>query len=331
MEFTTVSNLPQKISRIGLGTWAMGGSLWGKSDDQDSIDTIHLALDSGINFIDTAPGYGFGRSEEIIGKAIKQFGKRDDIVIATKCGLNLINQTDVFRDSTRSSLLAEIELSLKRLQIDYIDLYQVHWPDTMTPQAETAALLLEFIQSGKIRAIGISNYTLEEIIEFSKIAPIHAVQYPYNLFEREAETVLFDYCIEHKLASIGYSSLCRGMLTGTLTEDYDFEDLRKNFDPKFRNPYFHQYLICVGRLKQWVWEKHRRSLVSLAVRWSLDKGINIALWGARKPKELEPLNDVLNWHLSESDFLEIDQIIGESISDPIGPHFMSPPSRKIAL
>jgi len=130
------------------------------------------------------------------------------------------------------------------------------------------------------------------------------------------------------MTSLGYSSLCRGMLTGTLKEDFEFEELRKNFDPKFKKPHFPQYLVCAGRLQQWVKDKYNRSLVCLAVRWSLDKGVNVALWGARKPEELDPIEEIFGWKLTKEDFQEIDSIIAETIADPIGPQFMSPPSRK---
>lgn len=327
MEFTRIPNLHPQVSRIGLGTWAMGGSLWGHSDEEESIKTIHRALDLGINILDTAPGYGFGQSEEIIGKAIKLYGKRENVIIANKFGLNLENKTDVFRDSRPKSILAEIDSSLKRLQTDYIDLYQVHWPDIHTPQTKTAEVLLNLLEQGKIRAIGVSNYSLEQIEEFKMVAPIHAIQHPFNIFEREAEATVLAYCQEHQLASIGYSSLCRGLLTGALKEDDEFEDLRKNFDPKFKKPHFPQYLICVGRLQQWVADKHKKSLVCLAIRWSLDKGVNIALWGARRPEELDPISNILSWKLTEEDYAQIDQIIRETVTDPIGPQFMSPPIR----
>ena len=328
MEFTTIPSLSQKVSRLGLGTWPMGGSLWGDSDEQESIRTIHHAFHLGINFIDTAPGYGFGQAEEIIGKAIKQYGHRENVIIASKFGLNLDRQNDVYRDSRPASILKEVETSLKRLQVDYIDLYQVHWPDPHTPQEETAKVLRKLLDQGKIRTIGISNYSLQEIEEFTKYAPIHAIQHPFNIFEREAESTILSYCLKHKLTSVGYSSLCRGLLTGTLKEDQKFEDLRKNFDPKFRKPHFSQYLVCVGRLLQWVEDKHHQSLVSLAIRWSLDKGVDIALWGARKPEELDPIQSILNWRLTKEDFEEIDQIISETVKDPIGPQFMSPPLRR---
>ena len=328
MNYTSIPNLQVKASRIGLGTWAMGGSLWGASDEKESIETIHHAIDIGISFIDTAPGYGFGQSEEIIGKAIKGFCNREELIIATKCGLNLAEECNVFRDSRAESILTEVNASLKRLQVDYIDLYQVHWPDEHTTQEETATILNELFHQGKIRSIGVCNYTLDEIKEFSCFAPLHAIQHPFNIFEREAEQAILPYCKANKIASLGYSSLCRGLLTGTLKEDFEFEDLRKNFDPKFRKPHFPQYLICVGRLEQWVKDKHHKSLVALAIRWSLDKGVDIALWGARKPQELDPIKEIVGWELKEEDFKEIDLIISETIQDAVGPQFMSPPKRQ---
>ena len=306
----------------------MGGSLWGETDEHESIRTIHHALGLGINFIDTAPGYGFGLSEKVVGQALRLYGQRDKVAIATKFGLNLQQETDVYRDSRRQSILRELEQSLDRLQVDYIDLYQVHWPDLDTPQEETAGVLKELLDAGKIRAIGVSNYNLEQIEAFRKVAPLHAVQHPYNIFEREAEDIL-QFCLKNNIGSIGYSSLCRGLLTGKLREDVSFEDLRKNFDPKFRKPHFPQYLVCVGRLEQWVKDKHNKPLIALAIRWSLDKGTHVALWGARQPDELDPIQDILGWTLSANDFHEIDQIIAETITDPIGPQFMSPPSRKL--
>ncbi len=329
MEYTDIPNIEQKASRIGLGTWAMGGSLWGHSDEVESIKTIHHALDLGITLIDTAPGYGFGVSEEVVGKAIKSSGKRDQVIIATKFGLNLEKETNVFRDSRKETILKDIEASLKRLQVDCIDLYQVHWPDLSTPQAETAEVLDNLLKQGKIRAIGVCNYSVEQIEEFKERAPIHVIQHPFNIFEREAEDTVLAYSLKEHLATLGYSSLCRGLLTGTLKENDEFEDLRKNFDPKFRKPHFAQYLICVGRLEQWALDKYHKPLTTLAVRWSLDKGVSVALWGARKPEELDPIHELWGWKLTEHDFEEIDQIISETVTDPIGPHFMSPPARQI--
>src|SRR5271169_798946 len=162
MEFTTIPNLKQKVCKIGLGTWAIGGWMWGGTEEKDAINTIIKALERGINLIDTAPVYGFGVSEEVVGKALKQYGKRDQVIIATKVGLSW-KDGKVFRDARKETIFSEVEASLKRLQTDYIDLYQVHWPDSTTPISETAQALNSLLKVGKIRSIGVSNFSVEQI------------------------------------------------------------------------------------------------------------------------------------------------------------------------
>lgn len=331
MEYTTIPSINKKASRIGLGTWAIGGGLWGGTDEQESIKTIVRAFEQGINFIDTAPAYGNGTSETIVGKALKEIGQRDKIIIATKCGLNL-ETPNVFRDSSRKSILREIEESLNRLQVDKIDLYQIHWPDPTTPLIETAETMLELLNNGKISAVGVSNFTIDQIDEFRNTAPIHAVQPPFNLFEREAENELLGYCLQEDIAVIGYSALCRGLLSGKMNKERNFkgDDLRKGMDPKFQSPRFEQYLSAADQLKKWVKDKYDRPLTALAIRWVLDSDVNIALWGARKPDQLRDVDAALKWELSASDFQEIDKIIEKYVKDPIEPTFMGPPVRVIA-
>ena len=179
-------------SRIALGTWAIGGWMWGGTDEQEAIRTIHAALDRGVNLIDTAPAYGFGRSEEIVGKALAQDRRRDRALIATKVGLDW-RQGDVFRNASAARVRKEIEDSLTRLRTDRIDLYQVHWPDPRVPVEQTAAALGALLEEGKIRAIGVSNFTVDQMIAFQRVAPIHAVQPPYNLFERAIERDVLPY------------------------------------------------------------------------------------------------------------------------------------------
>ncbi len=326
MEFTHIPNLKTEVSRIALGTWAIGGWMWGGTDEKNAISTIHHALGMGINIIDTAPVYGFGKSEEIVGKALKQYGNRDRVVIATKVGLNWKDQ-QVFRDSSRDRIKKEIEDSLKRLQVDYIDLYQVHWPDSKTPIAETAQILGELLKEGKIRAIGVSNYSVEEMETFQKTAPLHSAQPPFNLFEKEAEGTILAYCKSKHLATLGYGALCRGLLSGKMRPDTQFQgdDIRKK-DPKFQNPRYNEYLECVKRLDEWAKKHYERSVLSLAVRWALDKGISAALWGARKPEQLDAISSIWGWKLTLKDFKEIDEILKETISSPVGPEFMAPPT-----
>lgn len=327
MEMVSIPNLPVKASRLALGTWAIGGWMWGGTDEKQSIATILKAIDLGINIIDTAPVYGFGISEEIVGKALKQYGERENIILATKFGLSWKNQK-IYRDCRKETIEKEIEDSLRRLQVDYIDLYQVHWPDPKTPYSETAEVLNRLLSEGKIRAIGVSNFSLEQIQKFQKSAPLHSLQSPFNLFEHEMEKKELVYCINHSIATLGYGALCRGLLSGKMKINTQFEgdDLRK-IDPKFQEPRYSQYLNCVDRLKKWVTAKYQRPLLALALRWVLDKGISVALWGARKPEQLDGIKQVEGWHLTKHDFDEINQIIKETVISPVGPEFMAPPAR----
>lgn len=328
MEYTTIAHIKQKATRIALGTWAIGGWMWGGTDEKKSIATIQRALDDGINILDTAPAYGFGKSEEIVGRALKLYGKREQIIVATKTCLRW-KEGKVYRDARKDTVKQEIEDSLRRLQLEYIDLYQVHWPDPLTPFAETAEVLGQLLEQGKIRAIGVSNFSVAQMEEFQKTAPIHALQSPYNLFERGIEKSELAYCLKKKIAVLSYGSLCRGLLSGKMRADSSFQgdDLRK-VDPKFQPPRYAQYLDAVARLKEWVERKYQKNLISLAIRYCLDKGINIALWGARTPEQLIGLGGAWGWRLSSQDFAEIDQILQETITSPVGPEFMAPPARK---
>lgn len=326
MEYTQIPSLETNASRIGLGTWAIGGWMWGGSDEKEAIDCIHKALDMGITLIDTAPVYGFGKSEEIVGKAIRQYGGREKILIATKVGL-VWNEGKLSRNLSRKRILKEVDDSLSRLQIDYIDLYQVHWPDPATPISETAAVLKELLEKKKIRSIGVSNFSPEQMEEFRKFSPLHANQPPFNLFESSLEKSTLAYCLKHKIATLGYGSLCRGLLSGKMKKGAQFQgdDIRK-IDPKFQEPHFSQYLQCVQRLEAWAKQKHGRSILSLAVRWALDKGISVALWGARRAGQLRDIDEVWGWKLNDQDFQEIDQILRSSLKTSIGPEFMAPPA-----
>ncbi len=326
MEFTQIPNIEQKASRVALGTWSIGGWLWGGSDDKDSIKTILRALEKGINVIDTAPVYGFGHAEKLVGKALKEFGSRDNVIIATKAGINWENQKP-FRDCSKNRLQQEIEDSLKRLDVEAIDLYQIHWPDPNTPIEEAAEFMKGLLDQGKIRAVGVSNFSPEEMDIFRQISPLHSCQPPYNLFEREIEESALFYCLKNRIAVLGYGALCRGLLSGKMSKDRSFEgdDLRQK-DPKFQEPRFSEYLEAACRLEEWAEKKHGRPLIAVAVRWMLDKRVNIALWGARKPKQIDDVDSVWGWKLKEDDFAEIDHIIFETIKQPVGPEFMAPPS-----
>jgi aryl-alcohol dehydrogenase-like predicted oxidoreductase len=331
MEFVDIPGTSIRVSRIALGTWAIGGWMWGGSNESDAISAIHAALDRGINLIDTAPVYGFGRSEEIVGKALAAGGRRKRAFIATKVGLDW-KDGKPFRNARKARIIEEAENSLRRLQTDVIDLYQVHWPDPHTPIAEVADAMGELHRAGKIRAIGVSNFSPAQMDEFRKVAPLHTAQPPYNLFEREIERDVLPYCHDRDIALLAYGSLCRGLLSGTMSKSSRFtgDDLRKN-DPKFRAPRFAQYLAAVERLDRLANERFGRRVIHLAARWVLDRGeMNIALWGARRADQLAPISEVIGWRIDSSAMAEIDRILRETISDPIGPEFMAPPDRLAA-
>jgi aryl-alcohol dehydrogenase-like predicted oxidoreductase len=328
MEFVDIPGTDMRVSRIALGTWAIGGWMWGGSNESDAIRAIHAALDRGINLIDTAPVYGFGRSEEIVGKALAVGGRRKRAFIATKVGLDW-KDGKPFRNASKMRIIQEAENSLRRLQTDVIDLYQVHWPDPHTPIAEVAGAMGELHRTGKIRAIGVSNFTPAQMEEFSKVAPLHTAQPPYNLFERAIEQNVLSYCRDRSIALLAYGSLCRGLLSGSMSKSSRFtgDDLRKN-DPKFCSPRFEQYLAAVEELDGLARERYGRGVIHLAVRWVLDRGeMNIALWGARRADQLSSIANVLGWHIDGAAMAEIDRILQKTVKDPIGPEFMAPPDR----
>jgi aryl-alcohol dehydrogenase-like predicted oxidoreductase len=328
MEFATIVGTPLKISRVGIGTWAIGGWMWGGSDEALSIATIRAAHERGINLIDTAPAYGFGRSEEIVGKAIA--GMRDEVVLATKVGLEW-RDGKVFRNASRARIFREIDDSLRRLRTDYVDIYQVHWPDPLVDIEETADAMLALYRQGKIRAIGVSNFSVEQMERFRRVAPLHVLQSPYNLFEREIDAYVLPYCRKHDIATLGYGAICRGLLSGRMRKDtaFDGDDLRGQ-DPKFQEPRFGQYLSAVQRLDQLAENCFGKHVIHLAVRWVLEQGVTSALWGARHPDQLQPVDEVMGWMLDSWAETEIDRILREKITDGVGPEFMAPPARSPA-
>jgi len=324
-EFVKIPGTSLKVSRVALGTWAMGGWMWGGTDESESIATIRAALDQGINLIDTAPVYGFGVSEEIVGKAL--MGVRSAAVIATKVGVEW-RDGKVYRNASRNRIMAEIHDSLRRLRTDYIDIYHVHWPDPLVPMEETAGAMRELYQQGKIRAIGVSNFTVAQMQTFRAIAPLHVLESPYNLFERAIDDEILPYCLANGIATLGYGALCRGLLSGRMRPDSTFggDDLRR-IDPKFQPPRFAQYLNAVAQLDQLAQHRYQRHVIQLAVRWMLDRGISVALWGGRHPEQLHAALGLAGWSLDAAARARIEHILSSTITDPIGPEFMAPPAR----
>jgi aryl-alcohol dehydrogenase-like predicted oxidoreductase len=325
-QFVNIPATELVVSRVALGTWAMGGLNWGGTDESESIATIRAALDQGINLIDTAPVYGFGVSEQIVGKALR--GVRSAAIVATKVGLEW-RDGKVYRNATRNRIMAEIHDSLRRLRTDYIDIYQVHWPDPLVPMEETAGALRELYEQGKIRAVGVSNFSVAQMRAFRQVAPLHVLQSPYNLFERSIEAQILPFCRANGIATLGYGALCRGLLSGRMRPDTTFEgdDLRR-IDPKFQPPRFAHYLNAVGQLDQLAQRLFHRRVIQLAVRWMLDQGISVALWGGRHPVQLQAALGVDDWSLDTATKTSIDRILSDTITAPIGPEFMAPPARR---
>jgi aryl-alcohol dehydrogenase-like predicted oxidoreductase len=331
LETINIPGTSLQPTRVALGTWAIGGWMWGGSDDADSIRTIQSALDRGINIIDTAPAYGFGHSEEIVGRALAEGGRRQKTIIATKVALEW-KDGKVFRNASNARIEKEIEDSLRRLQTDVIDIYQVHWPDDATPIAETAETLGKLFKAGKIRAVGVSNFNVAQMEAFRAVAPLHTIQPPHNLFERGAEKDVLPYAAKHGIASLAYGPLCRGLLAGKMNANTTFsgDDLRCD-DPKFQPPRFAQYLAAVIALEAFARNNYGKTVLDLAIRWVLDRQpLSIALWGARKPDQLDPISRVSDWKLDPSALTAIDKILADNIKDPVGPEFMAPPVRKAA-
>ena len=298
--------------------------MWGGSDETLAITTLHRALDAGINFWDTAPVYGFGRAEEIMGRALWEGNHRDKVVLATKAGLDWRGSDGIKRNASKERILQEIDDSLRRLGTDRIDLLQVHWPDDTTPAQETAEALTEAKQAGKILAIGVSNYSPQQMEEFRKYAPLATNQPPYNLFEREIERDVLPYCRQHDIGVVSYGALCRGLLGGqiSMATHFDGDDLRQ-FDPKFHKPRLQEYLRAVHRLDE-IAHGHGRRVLHLAIRWLLDQpGVSICLWGARKPEQLDSVQEALGWHIDDTMRQEIEQAL-HLVSQPLSPEWMAP-------
>jgi len=330
MEQISIGTSALQTSRIGLGTWAIGGWQWGGSSEAASIATIRAAVERGITLIDTAPVYGFGRSEEIVGKALAEGGLRGRVQIATKVGLAWQDGV-IYRDSRPARVRREIEDSLRRLRTDVIDLYQVHWPDLETPFEETARTLEDLRREGKIRAIGVSNFSPTQMNAFRAVTPLATVQPPYNLFERAIEADVLPYARRTGLTVLSYGALCRGLLSGRMNAATKFEgdDLRQ-VDPKFQGARFGQYLAAIDALAKLARERFGKSVLALAVRWVLDQGPTIALWGARRPEQLDPLTEIDGWHIDEASRGEIDAILARTVTDPVSPAFMAPPAKRPA-
>jgi len=327
MQTIRIPGTDLEVSRIALGTWAIGGWMWGGTEERRSIDTIHAAIDKGVTLIDTAPVYGFGTSEKIVGKALAEHDGGDQIHLSTKVGLEWDDDGGVYRNGSSDRIEREIEDSLERLGRDRIDIYHVHWPDPTRPVEETARAMRRLLDQDLIGNVGVSNFTCDQMERFRAECPINVCQPPYNIFERGIESSIKPYCDRNQVALMTYGALCRGLLTGKMTLDTSFEgdDLRNN-DPKFAEPRYGQYLRAVESLQKYASDRFGRSLLDFSIRWILEMGVPIAIWGGRKPDQMDPLDRLFDWSLDGAALSAVDSILAEAVKDPVGPEFMAPPT-----
>lgn len=323
MEYAKLGQSELQVSTIAFGAWAIGGWMWGGADDKDALNAISAGLDYGITSIDTAPVYGFGHSEKLVGKAIK--GKRDKVQIFTKYGLRWDSADGVFyfesknnegktvnihRFAGKESVIKECEESLKRLGTDYIDLYQIHWPDPSTPVNETMEALDMLIQQGKVRYAGVCNYDVKELSKATENLHILSDQVPYSMLRRDIEKELVPYCVEHNIDIIAYSPLQRGVLTGKIKPGHVFND----GDTRPSTPYYsnenlekiQHFLNTINPIAK----KNDATLSQLVINWTTrQKGIICTLVGARNVQQVIENAQSLEFELPDAELQFInDQI-----------------------
>jgi aryl-alcohol dehydrogenase-like predicted oxidoreductase len=315
MEYVTLGRTGMRVSGLAFGTWQLGGD-WGPVDEREAIAAIRRALDLGINFFDTAQAYGFGASERLLGRALADElrSRRDEIVIATKGGLRR-SDGGVSRDASRASLHAGVEDSLRALGVDYIDLYQVHWPDPSVPFAETAGYLRELVDAGTIRHVGVSNFDAAQMDAFSQTLPVETLQPPYHLFRRDIEREILPYCLEHDVGVLVYGPLAHGLLTGTMGSDVAFPpgDWRRHSD-LFHGEALQRNLEAVRALDA-IAHEHGRTVAQLAIAWTLaNPAVHVAIVGSRRATHIDDSVGALDLHLDADDLARIDAVVSGAVA-----------------
>jgi aryl-alcohol dehydrogenase-like predicted oxidoreductase len=317
MQYSQLGDRGPKVSRIAFGNWSAGGD-WGGVDRAGAIDAMRAALDLGITFFDTARAYGFGAAEELLGEALRPEirSARESIVIATKGGLRDQGGLPA-RDSSPAALRRDLEASLRSLGVDYIDLYQVHWPDPATPIAETAQALDEFVREGKVRYVGVSNYDARQMTAFQQVRPIDALQPPYHLFRRDIEQSILPFAQEHGIGVLVYGPMAHGLLSGRMTETTTFapDDWRSKSET-FAGDAFRRNLGIVRRLEAFASERGT-TVAQLAIAWTLaNPAVDVAIVGARNPEQIRQTAPAADIQLSPQDLARIEQIVRDEI--PVG-------------
>jgi len=319
-----------ELSVVGFGAWAIGGPWawgWGPQDDGESIDALHRALDAGVNWIDTAPAYGLGHSERIVGYVLRERGDAHRIRVATKCGLWADRSGDVY-DLRPSSIRREVDDSRRRLGVDVIDLYQIHWPDrqTGTPVEESWTTMAELVEEGKVRHVGVSNFTVELLERCERIRHVDSVQPPLSLVDHAALAELLPWCRARSTGVVCYSPMQSGLLTGSLSRErvarLPHDDWRRR-DPEFREPRLSANLALAERLRP-VAARHGVSVAAAAVGWALAQpGVTAAIVGARRPAQVDGWTAAGDLALGQEDLDELERAAGAPDAGP-GPAAVVP-------
>jgi aryl-alcohol dehydrogenase-like predicted oxidoreductase len=319
MQTRTLGNSDLNITPVGYGAWAVGGSgwqfAWGSQDDADSVAAIHRALELGVNWIDTAAVYGLGHSEEVVGRALKNWsGPRP--YIFTKCGLRLDAQGNLQKILSADSIRREVEDSLRRLSVDVIDLYQIHWPpDPDSPALEEGwSTLANLKREGKVRWIGVSNFNVKQLKRAQAITPVTSLQPPFSLLHREIEDEVLPYCLHRGIGVIVYSPMASGLLTGAMTREraarLPQDDWRRGH-PDFTEPNLSRNLQLVDRLRE-IAKRHNRSIGEVAIAWTLrHPAVTGAIVGARNARQAEGVMRAGDLRLSDKEVNEIEDFFAE--------------------
>lgn len=317
MQKRKLGDTDMQLTTVGLGTWAMGGPWqfgWGPQDDQEALGAILAALDRGINWIDTAPAYGLGHSEELVGQALRQTKHRP--YIATKCGLLWNEKKEKVPCLKPESIRRECHASLQRMGIETIDLYQMHWPDPDEEIERAWEEMARLVDEGKVRYIGVSNYSVAQLERIRRIHPPASLQPPYSMLHREAEEELLPYCAQHHMGVVVYSPMQRGLLTGKFSHErlaaLAPDDHRRRH-PDFGEPRFSATLELVEQLKK-IARRHGRTCSQLAIGWVLRRReVTAAIVGARRPDQIEETVQASGWNLRDDDVEEIERLLAEKL------------------
>ena len=316
MRYTHLTRANVDVSSLAIGTWAIGGAGYGEVNDQDSIDAIRTALENGVNLVDTAPAYGNGHAERIVGEAIKTFD-RSKLFISTKGCIGAttlrykkLQEPGFVRDSSYENVLYECEQSLRRLNTDYIDFYFIHWPAYEPDFEDTAKAFEQLKKEGKIRFVGVSNFSKEQIEEMSKYIQIDVIQPPYSMVDLRDEELL-KWTHEQGIDSFTYGSLGAGILSGKYREVPQFgpRDPRNFFYPYFKEPSFSKVMKLLKVMDE-ISEEERKPLIDIALNWTTQKDyVSVSLCGVRNSRQAKADCDAFEWKLSEEEIKKIDQAI----------------------